>query len=179
MNQAIFCGGCFWCTEAVFKRLKGVYNVKSGYTGGFVKHPTYREVCQGKTGHAEGIIIYYNSDEISYESLLEVFFSTHNPTTLNRQGQDSGTQYRSAIFYTSDSQKESAEKYILFLEGSKVFSDPILTTVAPLDIFYDAEENHHDYYDQNSQQSYCQFVISPKIKFLNKRFKEILKSRET
>ena len=105
MNQAIFCGGCFWCTEAVFKRLKGVSSVKSGYTGGFIKHPAYREVCQGTTGHAEGILINYNSDEISYESLLEVFFSTHNPTTLNRQGHDVGTQYRSAIFYTSESQK--------------------------------------------------------------------------
>lgn len=179
MNQAIFCGGCFWCTEAVFKRLKGVYSVKPGYTGGFVKHPAYREVCLGTTGHAEGILINYNPDEISYKSLLEVFFSTHNPTTLNRQGHDVGTQYRSAIFYTSDSQKETAEKYISFLESSKVFSDPIVTTVAIFDIFYDAEQNHHDYYDQNRQQSYCQFVISPKIKLLNQRFIEKLKSNET
>ena len=179
MNQAIFCGGCFWCTEAVFKRLKGVSSVKSGYTGGFINHPAYREVCQGTTGHAEGILINYNSDEISYESLLEVFFSTHNPTTLNRQGHDVGTQYRSAIFYTSESQKEIAEQYISFLESSKVFSDPIVTTVEPLDVFYDAEENHHDYYDQNNQQSYCQFVISPKIKLLNQRFKQKLKSDET
>ena len=125
------------------------------------------------------ILIDYNSDEISYESLLEVFFLTHNPTTLNRQGYDVGTQYRSAIFYTSQSQKETAEQYISFLESSKVFSDMIVTTVAPLDVFYDAEENHHDYYDQNSQQSYCQFVISPKIKLLNQRFKQKLKSDET
>ena len=175
MEQAIFCGGCFWCTEAVFKRFKGVISLKPGYTGGFIKNPSYREVCNGTTGHAEGVLINYNSEEVSYEDLLEVFFSTHNPTTLNRQGQDLGTQYRSAIFYTSETQKQTAAQYITDLQSSKLFEDPIVTTLEPLDIFYDAEDNHRDYYDQNSNQSYCQFVISPKIKLITQRFKDRLK----
>lgn len=175
MEQAIFCGGCFWCTEAVFKRFKGVISLKPGYTGGFIKNPAYREVCSGTTGHAEGVLIDYNSEEVSYEDLLEVFFSTHNPTTLNRQGQDLGTQYRSAIFYTSETQKQIAAQYITDLQSSKLFEDPIVTTLEPLDIFYDAEDNHRDYYDQNSNQSYCQFVISPKIKLITQRFKDRLK----
>ena len=175
MEQAIFCGGCFWCTEAVFKRFKGVISLKPGYTGGFIKNPAYREVCSGTTGHAEGVLINYNSEEVSYEDLLEVFFSTHNPTTLNRQGQDLGTQYRSAIFYTSETQKQTAAQYIIDLQSSKLFEDPIVTTLEPLDIFYDAEDNHRDYYDQNSSQSYCQFVISPKIKLITQRFKDKLK----
>ena len=175
MEQAIFCGGCFWCTEAVFKRFKGVISLKPGYTGGFIKNPAYREVCKGTTGHAEGVLINYNSEEVSYEDLLEVFFSTHNPTTLNRQGQDLGTQYRSAIFYTSETQKQTATQYITDLQSSKLFEDPIVTTLEPLDIFYDAEDNHRDYYDQNSSQSYCQFVISPKIKLITQRFKDKLK----
>ncbi|MEC8248750.1 MAG: peptide-methionine (S)-S-oxide reductase MsrA [Bacteroidota bacterium] len=175
MEQAIFCGGCFWCTEAVFKRFKGVISLKPGYTGGFIKNPAYREVCSGTTGHAEGVLINYNSEEVSYEDLLEVFFSTHNPTTLNRQGQDLGTQYRSAIFYTSETQKQIAAQYITDLQNSKLFEDPIVTTLEPLDIFYDAEDNHRDYYDQNSNQYYCQFVISPKIKLITQRFKDRLK----
>lgn len=175
MEQAIFCGGCFWCTEAVFKRFKGVISLKPGYTGGFLKNPAYREVCSGTTGHAEGVLINYNSEEVSYEDLLEVFFSTHNPTTLNRQGHDLGTQYRSAIFYTSETQKQTAAQYINDLQSSKLFEDPIVTTLEPLDIFYDAEDNHRDYYDQNSNQYYCQFVISPKIKLITQRFKDRLK----
>ncbi|MEC8724521.1 MAG: peptide-methionine (S)-S-oxide reductase MsrA [Bacteroidota bacterium] len=175
MEQAIFCGGCFWCTEAVFKRFKGVISLKPGYTGGFLKNPASREVCSGTTGHAEGVLINYNSEEVSYEDLLEVFFSTHNPTTLNRQGHDLGTQYRSAIFYTSETQKQTAAQYINDLQSSKLFEDPIVTTLEPLDIFYDAEDNHRDYYDQNSNQSYCQFVISPKIKLITQRFKDRLK----
>ena len=175
MEQAIFCGGCFWCTEAVFKRLKGVISLKPGYTGGFIKNPAYREVCNGTTGHAEGVLINYNSEEVSYEDLLEVFFSIHNPTTLNRQGQDLGTQYRSAIFYTSETQKQTAAQYIDDLQSSKLFEDPIVTTLEPLDIFYDAEDNHRDYYDQNSSKSYCQFVISPKINLITQRFKDKLK----
>ncbi|MEC8829983.1 MAG: peptide-methionine (S)-S-oxide reductase MsrA [Bacteroidota bacterium] len=175
MEQAIFCGGCFWCTEAVFKRFKGVISLKPGYTGGFLKNPAYREVCSGTTGHAEGVLINYNSEEVSYEDLLEVFFSTHNPTTLNRQGHDLGTQYRSAIFYTSETQKQTAAQYINDLQSSKLFEDPIVTTLEPLDIFYDAEDNHRDYFDQNSNQSYCQFVISPKIKLITQRFKDRLK----
>ncbi len=175
MEKAIFCGGCFWCTEAVFKRFKGVVSLKPGYTGGFIKNPAYREVCKGTTGHAEGVLINYNSEEVSYEDLLEVFFSTHNPTTLNRQGQDLGTQYRSAIFYTSETQKQTAAQYITDLQSSKLFENPIVTTLEPLDIFYDAEDNHRGYYDQNSSQSYCQFVISPKIKLITQRFKDKLK----
>lgn len=178
MKIAVFCGGCFWCTEAVFKRLKGVLNVQSGYTGGFIKNPAYREVCEGLTGHAEGIIIKYEASEVQYQALLEVFFATHNPTTLNRQGYDVGSQYRSAIFYTDESQKETAQNYMEFLEDSKVFENPIVTTLEPLDVFHKAEEEHHDYYDQNTDQSYCQYVILPKIKTLNERFKSMLKSKE-
>jgi peptide-methionine (S)-S-oxide reductase len=175
MKIAVFCGGCFWCTEAVFKRLKGVSSVESGYTGGFIKNPAYREVCEGRTGHAEGIIIEYDNSKIEYQTLLEVFFATHDPTTLNRQGYDVGTQYRSAIFYTDAVQKESVQKYIDFLDSSKVFENPIVTTLEPLDVFYKAEKEHHDYYDQNTDHSYCQFVILPKIKTLNQRFKSKLK----
>lgn len=178
MKKAVFCGGCFWCTEAVFKRLKGVFSVQSGYTGGFIKNPAYREVCEGRTGHAEGIIIEYDASEVQYQVLLEVFFATHNPTTLNRQGYDVGSQYRSAIFYADEAQKKIAINYIDFLESSKVFENPIVTTIEPLDVFYRAEEEHHDYYDQNTNQSYCQFVILPKIKTLNQRFKSRLKSKE-
>lgn len=178
MEKAVFCGGCFWCTEAVFKRLKGVFSVQSGYTGGFIKNPAYREVCEGRTGHAEGIIIEYDASEVQYQMLLEVFFATHNPTTLNRQGYDVGSQYRSAIFYADEAQKKIAINYIDFLESSKVFENPIVTTIEPLDVFYRAEEEHHDYYDKNTNQSYCQFVILPKIKTLNQRFKSRLKSKE-
>ena len=178
MDQAVFCGGCFWCTEAVFKRLNGVFTVRSGYTGGFIKNPAYREVCQGRTGHAEGIIIEYDATVVAYSDLLEVFFATHNPTTLDRQGYDVGTQYRSAIFYTNLSQKESAQYYIELLNASKVFPDPIVTTLEPLEVFYEAEQEHRDYYDQNSDQSYCQFVILPKINILEQRFKDKLKSNE-
>ena len=178
MDQAVFCGGCFWCTEAVFKRLNGVFTVRSGYTGGFIKNPAYREVCQGRTGHAEGIIIEYDATVVAYSDLLEVFFATHNPTTLDRQGYDVGTQYRSAIFYTNLSQKESAQHYIELLNASKVFPDPIVTTLEPLKVFYEAEQEHHDYYDQNSDQSYCQFVILPKINVLEQRFRDKLKSYE-
>lgn len=178
MEEAVFCGGCFWCTEAVFKRLKGVNVVRSGYTGGLVKNPAYREVCEGRTGHAEGIRLEFNPQIITYQDLLEIFFSTHNPTTLNRQGYDVGTQYRSAIFYTSEAQKETAKKYIEKLNESKIFEHLIVTTVEPLEVFYDAEIDHHDYYDQNKDQSYCQFVILPKIKHLNQRFESKLKSNE-
>ena len=178
MDQAVFCGGCFWCTEAVFKRLNGVFTVRSGYTCGFIKNPAYREVCQGRTGHAEGIIIEYDATVVAYSDLLEVFFATHNPTTLDRQGYDVGTQYRSAIFYTNLSQKESAQYYIELLNASKVFPDPIVTTLEPLEVFYEAEQEHRDYYDQNSDKSYCQFVILPKINVLEQRFKNKLKSNE-
>lgn len=174
LQTAIFANGCFWCTEAVFQRLKGVKEVVSGYTGGTIKNPAYREVCMGRTGHAEGIKIIFDSNEISYLELLEVFFATHDPTTLNRQGNDVGTQYRSEIFYTNESQKKSAEEYISLLNKECVFSAPIVTVISEEKPFYSAEKEHHDYYNNNSYQPYCQFIINPKIKKLNSHFSDKL-----
>ncbi|MEM8509834.1 MAG: peptide-methionine (S)-S-oxide reductase MsrA [Bacteroidota bacterium] len=174
LETAIFANGCFWCTEAVFQRLRGVTNVISGYTGGTIKNPAYREVCSGRTGHAEAVKITFDPLEISYEALLEVFFATHDPTTLNRQGNDVGTQYRSEIFYTSESQKEMAHRYIAKLEEEKRFSDPIVTAVTQEHPFYNAEAEHHNYYNEHGLQPYCQFIIDPKIKKLYKDFSEQL-----
>lgn len=176
IEKAIFANGCFWCTEAVFQRLKGVLDVKSGYTGGHIKNPAYREVCSGRTGHAEGIKITYDSKIISYQELLEVFFATHDPTTLNRQGNDVGTQYRSEIFYTSEEQKKIAELYVAFLEEQKVFPRPIVTAISEEKPFYLAEEEHHNYYNEHTRQPYCQFIIDPKIKKLETSFAEKLKT---
>ncbi len=173
---AIFANGCFWCTEAVFKRLQGVKNVTSGYTGGTIKNPAYREVCTGRTGHAEAIQIQYNPSIISYNALLEIFFATHDPTTLNRQGHDVGTQYRSGIFYHSEEQKGQAEAFIKLLTKKKVFDAPIVTEVTPLDTFYFAEEEHHNYYDSHKEQRYCKLVINPKIDKLNTYFSDKLKT---
>jgi len=175
LKTAIFAGGCFWCTEAVFNRIKGVETVVSGYTGGFIKNPAYREVCSGRTGHAEGIKIAYNSDEVSYEALLEVFFATHDPTTLNRQANDVGTQYRSAIFYTDTDQKTRAEAYIILLSEESVFSEPIVTEITKFEVFYEAGDDHKDYYNNNSDQPYCQFMISPKLKKLQQYYSDKLK----
>lgn len=175
LQIATFAGGCFWCTEAVFNRLKGVKNVKSGYTGGFIKNPPYREVCSGRTGHAEGVQVFYDGNQIDYVQLLEVFFATHDPTTLNRQGNDVGSQYRSAIFYNSEHQKELAEKFIAFLEDKHVFSSPIVTEINKLEVFYEAEDYHQEYYDNNSKEPYCQFIIEPKLKKLSALFKDKLK----
>ena len=175
MKRAVFAGGCFWCTEAVFKRLKGVQNVKSGYTGGFIKNPAYREVCQGRTGHTEGIRLDYDETLISYTDLLKVFFSTHDPTTLNRQANDVGTQYRSGIFYTDDEQFETAKLYIKTLDDSSVFDAHIVTELTALEVFYDAEDDHDNYYDLNREQPYCTYLIDPKIKTLTTHFKSILK----
>lgn len=175
LTIATFASGCFWCTEAVFSRLKGVERVISGYTGGFIKNPPYREVCSGRTGHAEGVQVYFDDNIISYTDLLEVFFATHNPTTLNQQGDDVGTQYRSAIFYSSNEQKEHAEEFIRFLEDEKVYKTPIVTEINKLDEFYKAEEEHQHYYDNNKIVPYCQFVIHPKIKKLSILFKDKLK----
>lgn len=175
MKRAVFAGGCFWCTEAVFKRLKGVENVKSGYTGGFIKNPAYREVCQGRTGHAEGIRLDYDESLISYVELLEVFFATHDPTTLNRQANDVGTQYRSAIYYTNDEHYKTAKLYIKTLNDSNVFDAPIVTELTALEVFYDAEEDHNNYYDLNREQPYCTYLIDPKIKKLTTYFNSILK----
>jgi len=149
MEQAILAGGCFWCTEAVFKDLNGVSAVESGYTGGHVEHPTYRQVCGGDTGHAEAIRVTFDPEMISYDDILDIFFATHDPTQLNRQGNDVGTQYRSAIFTTSDEQKKVAEAYITQLNGAKVFSKPIATKVGALEAFYPAEAYHQDYARRN------------------------------
>lgn len=171
---ATFAGGCFWCTEAIFQELDGVKSVVSGFTGGTVKNPAYREVVTGRTGHAEAIRITYDPNKISYKELLAVFFSTHNPTTLNRQGYDEGTQYRSAIFYHNESQKKEAELEIASLTAAKVFDSKIVTEVKPFTVFYLAEDYHQDYYSNNKSQPYCQNVINPKLqKFLKKYHSKI------
>ncbi|SFC26025.1 peptide-methionine (S)-S-oxide reductase [Flagellimonas taeanensis] len=167
VETAIFAGGCFWCTEAVFQRLNGVKDVVPGYTGGNIKNPAYREICTGRTGHAEAIKITFDPAQISYTELLEVFFATHDPTTLNRQGNDVGTQYRSEIFYTSQEQRSLAEEFIALLEKEGIFALPIVTAISEEKPFYLAEEEHHNYYNDHRQQPYCQFIIDPKIKKLN------------
>jgi len=177
LQTATFAGGCFWCTEAVFQRLEGVEKVISGYTGGQIKNPAYREICTGRTGHAEAIQIFYDESSISFIELMEVFFATHDPTTLNRQGNDVGSQYRSGIFYADDNQKQEAEEFISYLEKEKVFSSPIVTEVTKLDVFYQAEDNHQNYYNDNKEQSYCQFIINPKIKKLNTYYANKLKKK--
>ncbi|WP_299252100.1 peptide-methionine (S)-S-oxide reductase MsrA [uncultured Aquimarina sp.] len=175
LKTAVFAGGCFWCTEAVFQRLEGVRQVISGYTGGNIKNPAYREITTGRTGHAEAIKFEYDTDIISYNELLEIFFATHDPTTLNKQGADRGTQYRSAIFYTDDDQKEWSQTMITNLNAEGVFDDPIVTEVAPLGAFYNGEDYHQNYYNQNSNQGYCQFVINPKLSKLQATYKNKLK----
>jgi peptide-methionine (S)-S-oxide reductase len=172
-ETAIFGNGCFWCTEAIFSRLRGVYSVVSGYAGGKTKNPSYYDVSDGETGHAEVLKVEFNPDEISYEQLLDVFFHTHDPTSLNKQGADVGTQYRSIILYNSDQQKKTAEKA---LKDAQVdFDKSIVTEIVPLDEFYDAESYHQKYYEKNSFQPYCQLVITPKVDKFQKRYKELLK----
>ncbi|WP_129749973.1 peptide-methionine (S)-S-oxide reductase MsrA [Flavobacterium beibuense] len=175
LETAIFAGGCFWCTEAFFTELKGVDKVISGYIGGITKNPTYREVCSGTTGHAEAIKITYNPDEIAYEDLLEIFFATHDPTTLNRQGADVGTQYRSEIFYTTPEQKTAAENFVKLLEDQKIFDKKIVTKVTEAPTFYPAEDYHQDYFALNPDQPYCRAVIEPKMAKLKKNYKSKLK----
>lgn len=175
VQVATFAGGCFWCTEAVFLEVKGVDKIVSGFTGGFIKNPAYREVCNETTGHAEGIQITFNPKEVAYEDLLEIFFATHDPTTLNKQGADVGTQYRSAIFYHSKEQKEKAEKYIQLIEKEKLYANPIVTQIEEAGVFYLAEEYHQNYYNQNKEQGYCQYVIAPKLDKLRKYYKSKLK----
>ena len=169
-------GGCFWCTEAVFQRVKGVKSVVSGYSGGMIKNPTYREIISGRTGHAEVIKITFDKDQVELADLLRIFFTTHDPTTLNRQGYDAGTQYRSIILYQDDQEKETAEAVIK--EMSSYFDDPIVTELSPLMAFYEAEDLHQDYYNQNQGAPYCTAIISPKIQKLKDGFKELLKSEE-
>lgn len=173
---AVFGGGCFWCTEAVFDELRGVKSVVSGYAGGSTKNPTYEEVCGGGTGHAEVIKIDFDPTEIAFKDLLTVFFATHDPTTLNRQGNDVGTQYRSAIFYADEEQKREAEAFIKELNDSKVFGKPVVTTLEPLGEFYEAEDYHQKYYANNPYQPYCQYMIPPKLNKLHKQFSALLKS---
>ncbi len=174
-NIATFGGGCFWCTEAVFERLNGVIKVESGYSGGTVPNPTYEAVCTGNTGHAEVIQITYDQSIISYEELLHVFFKTHDPTTLNRQGADVGTQYRSVIFYHDEEQKKIAEIVKHELDSAKIWDNPIVTEISQFEKFYIAEEYHQNYYDNNSNQPYCSFVITPKLEKFEKVFKDKLK----
>lgn len=175
MEHATFAGGCFWCTEAIFLRLKGVASVVPGYTGGTTKQPTYAAVCTGTTGHAEAVHITFDPAVISYKTLVEIFFHLHDPTTRNQQGNDVGTQYRSAIFYHSDSQRNIIKKVIAELTAARAFSRLIVTEVAPYDEFYPAEETHRNYYKKNSYQPYCQYVIDPKLAKLMKGYSESMK----
>lgn len=168
-------GGCFWCLEAVFDGLKGVASVESGYMGGSQPNPTYEEVCSGRTGHAEVVQVAFDPGVVSFREILEVFFVIHDPTTLNRQSNDTGTQYRSAIFYHTPEQKAVAEHVIANLNGAKLWSDPIVTEVAPAPAFYVAEGYHQEYFDRNPYQPYCQFVVAPKVAKFRKHFLEKLK----
>lgn len=172
---ATFGAGCFWCVEAVFQRLNGVEKVTSGYAGGRTKNPTYQEVCEGNTGHAEVCQILYDSAVISYEELVEVFFTTHDPTTINRQGNDVGTQYRSAIFFGTEKEKEIAIGVKQKFTSEKIFENPIVTEITKLSEFYPAENYHQNYYNNNSYQPYCMFVINPKIEKLRKKYRDKLK----
>ena len=168
-------GGCFWCLEAVFERIEGVQSVTSGYAGGHVEDPTYRQVCSKTTGHAEVVRIEYDPEVISFRQLLRVFFATHDPTTPNRQGADVGPQYRSIILYASDAQRDAAEEVMTRLEAEGVFDDPIVTELEPLDAFYEAEPEHQDFYRNNPSYGYCRVVIDPKVAKLRKEFADRLK----
>jgi peptide-methionine (S)-S-oxide reductase len=178
LQTATFGGGCFWCVEAVMVPLRGVRRVVSGYAGGRVKNPSYREVCSGRTGHAEVVQVTFDPEEISYRDLLFVFFATHNPTTRDRQGADVGTQYRSVVLYHDDEQKATAEAVIRELEAEGVFDKPIVTEVAPLEAFYPAEAYHQGYYERNPQAPYCQAVIAPKLAKLRQQYLDRLKPAE-
>jgi peptide-methionine (S)-S-oxide reductase len=175
LEKATLGGGCFWCTEAVYLQLKGVTEVKPGYSGGHVKNPTYKEVCAETTGHAEVVQITFDPQVVSFSEILEVFFVTHDPTTLNRQGNDVGTQYRSAIFYHSEEQKQTALNIIEQLEKESVFDNPIVTEVTAFDAFYIAEDYHINYFARNKNQPYCQFVVAPKVEKFKKVFKDKMK----
>lgn len=175
-QTAVFGGGCFWCIEAVFNRLTGVKSAVSGYMGGHVDKPTYRQVCNGETGHVEVVQVTFDPSEISYRDLLEVFFTVHDPTTVNRQGNDEGEQYRSVIFYTSDEQEREAEEAVAALNAAKAFPEPIVTSIEPAATFYPAEDYHQLYYDNNATQPYCQVVIAPKLRKFEKKFREKMRA---
>jgi peptide-methionine (S)-S-oxide reductase len=173
---ATLAGGCFWCLEAVFKDLRGVRGVVSGYAGGDAANPTYYQVCDGTTGHAEVVQVTFDPREVSFRELLEVFFTIHDPTTLNRQGADVGTQYRSAVFYNTPEQRDAAEQVIAELDAARVWDSPIVTEVTPLKEFYPAEDYHQNYFDKNPSQPYCRAVVAPKVSKFRKRFLEKLKA---
>lgn len=175
LDTATLGAGCFWCVEAVFQRVEGVKSVTSGYTGGFLENPSYKAVCTGQTGHAEVARIVYDPSKVSFEELLEVFWKTHDPTTLNRQGNDVGTQYRSSIFYHNEEQKKKAEFYMKKLDASGAYEKPIVTTIEELTKFYPAEDYHQNYYNQNGSQPYCTFVIQPKLEKFEKAFADKMK----
>lgn len=173
MRKIVLGGGCFWCIEAVFQKIKGVKKVESGYAGGNVVAPTYEQVCSGRTGHAEVVLVEYDENEINLETILKVFFAAHDPTTLNRQGHDVGEQYRSVIFWTEPEQEETVKAYLQKIKND--FSRPVVTDVKKLDAFYPAEEYHLDYFSRNPRQPYCQMVISPKVRKIEKDFQDLLK----
>jgi peptide-methionine (S)-S-oxide reductase len=175
MENATLGGGCFWCLEAVFEQLRGVEKVESGYAGGTVPNPTYKQVCTGATGHAEVVQITFDPQAITFKELLEVFFTIHDPTTLNRQGADVGTQYRSAIFYHSPEQRQTAEQVIQAIQAAKIWDDPIVTEVTPLTDFYKAEDYHQEYFRHNPNQGYCRAVIAPKVAKFRKQYLAKLK----
>ncbi len=178
LEKATFGAGCFWCVEAVFQKLKGVHSVESGYAGGEKANPTYREICNGTTGHAEVTQVTFHPAEISYEQLLEVFWHTHDPTTLNRQGADVGTQYRSVIFYHDETQRDTAEASRQRTDASDLWNDPIVTEISPLPAYYKAEDYHQNYYNENSGQRYCSLVIAPKLEKFYREFREFLKNSD-
>lgn len=175
VKTATLGSGCFWCSEAIFQQLKGIISVKPGYSGGHIKNPGYKEVCTGNTGHAEVAQITYNPQEVSYAEILEVFWQTHDPTTLNRQGNDVGTQYRSVIFFHDEEQKKIATELKNDLEKEKIWNDPIVTQIVPFEVFYVAEDYHHNYYNNNADQPYCRYVITPKIEKFRKVFGDKIK----
>lgn len=174
---ATFGAGCFWCVEAQFQQLEGVEKVESGYSGGFIENPTYKQVCTGNTGHAEVVNIYYDPSKISYDELLAAFWTAHDPTQLNRQGNDVGTQYRSVIYYYNNEQKEKAEGYKKKLNEEKAYDGPVVTEISPATRFYKAEDYHQNYYNENGSQSYCVFVVKPKLDKFKKVFKDKLKQQ--
>lgn len=175
LKTAVLGGGCFWCVETIFEDIKGVEKVESGYSGGTTKKPTYQEVCSGTTGHAEVVRIWYNPEIISYKELLYVFFHIHDPTTLNRQGADVGTQYRSVIFYSDENEKQIAEAMISEISEKKLWQNPVVTELSPLKEFYIAEDYHQNYYKNNPEKSYCSVVIAPKVRKFYKEFPHLLK----
>jgi len=177
LHTATLAGGCFWCLEAVYDEIKGVHSVESGYAGGHMDNPSYRAVCNGDTGHAEVVQVHFDPNVVSYHDLLNVFFAIHDPTTMNRQGGDVGTQYRSAIFYHDDEQKKIAEELIKDLNVQKIWDRPIVTEVAKLDKFYMAEDYHQEYFARNPYQPYCQAVVAPKVSKFRKHFLEMLKKQ--